>query len=338
MRMATDALYWSGASRVIDVRYGGLGTVFSFHSVVPDLSRHLYPTYRSTVGFLDRWLAALRAKGIDIVDLDEAVRRLGTSGARRFVVLTFDDGYADNLVHALPVLERHAAPFTVYVTDEMISRRLDCWWIGLERLFADNDEVEIAPMDRRWSVATLDAKIAAYREALLWVHGDLAVRPTLLRDTFVRHGVDIARLADEAGLTEEQLRTLGGHRLATIGGHTVRHLSLATLDEDEARREMADNKAALEAVVEKPVTHFAYPFGDAGACGAREARLAKEVGYKTAVTLRPGCLFPDHRDHPHLLPRVSPNGRCEWLSFMHTKMHGLGRLIASRGGDPIVTV
>ena len=57
-----------------------------------------------------------------------------------------------------------------------------------------------------------------------------------------------------------------------------------------------------------PIRHFAYPVGDPGSAGPREFALALEAGFDSAVTTRPGHLFPEHLGHLHALPRVSLNG------------------------------
>jgi peptidoglycan/xylan/chitin deacetylase (PgdA/CDA1 family) len=64
---------------------------------------------------------------IDFVDLDEAVWRLRGRSPRPFACFTLDDGYADNLPHALPIMERFGAPFTGYVTTGMVTRKIDTW-------------------------------------------------------------------------------------------------------------------------------------------------------------------------------------------------------------------
>ena len=72
-----------------------------------------------------------------------SVERLETPTARPFVALTFDDGYADNLTNALPVMEKFAAPFTVYVTTGMITREIDAWWFGVAELVRTRDHIDL---------------------------------------------------------------------------------------------------------------------------------------------------------------------------------------------------
>ncbi len=334
-KTAWDLAYRSGLSAAIGRRYGGIGSVFLFHHVVRDVSVHLNDDLYVSAGFLEAWLIALRRARVDVISLDEAVERIRDPGrgraGRRFVVITFDDGYADNFECALPVLERLEAPFTVYVTTDLVEGGGRLWWIGLERLIEENDVVDVAPMGRRFPTASFREKADALEAVTRWVWTDVGRRAPRLRAVFERHGLS----SSAAGLSREQLRVLGRHPLATIGGHTSGHAWLAGLSEPEAYREMSDNKTFLENVCGRPVDHFAYPHG---AGGAREAALAERAGFETAVTNRVGCLFPAHRDHLRSLPRHPCGGSRMWLSFMHAQRHGMRRFVESRGGRPVVTL
>ena len=332
-----DLLYRSGLSAAIGRRYAGIGSIFAFHRVVPEVSAHLNGDLYVSVQFLEDWLAALHKADVEVISMSDAVERVedpGRSG-RRFVVVTFDDGYADNLVHALPVLERYQAPFTVYVTTALVEGSGSLWWLGLENMLRRNEAVEVPPMERRFTAASIEEKACAIAQVARWVWADIAQRAPMLLDVFKRYGVSLSAETKEAGLSREQLRELSGHPLATIGGHTTDHPDLTSLSPLQASREMSDNKTFLENLCECPVDHFAYPYGVGG---AREAGLAGKAGFKTAVTNKQGCLFPDHRDNRMLLPRHLCLGSRMWLSFAHAQRHGARHFIASRGGCPVVAL
>src|ERR1700688_1192823 len=92
----------TGLSRVLGARYRGGGMIFALHSVVDDGAFYPDETLRCPVGQLERVLRWLRKQGVELISLDDAVRRLSAAGGQPFATFTFDDGYADNLTHALP--------------------------------------------------------------------------------------------------------------------------------------------------------------------------------------------------------------------------------------------
>src|SRR5207244_1752629 len=103
------------------------------------------------------------------------------------------------------------------------------------------------------------------------------------------------------GLQRGKLRELASRPLVTIGGHTTTHINLANATRSVVESEMRGNRTFLEEIVQRPVRHFAYPFGGPKACGLREAGIARDVGFESAVTTSRGNLFPDHVDHLHEL-------------------------------------
>lgn len=92
--------------------------------------------------------------------------------------------------------------------------------------------------------------------------------------------------------------------------------------------------AAFANVLQREVGHFAYPFGNARACGKREAQIARAVGFRTAVTTRRGTLFPDHPDDLYALPR-EPLAANDTPATMRCKLGGVNRAFQSLFGNPV---
>uniref|UniRef100_UPI0038B2E80C hypothetical protein n=1 Tax=Devosia aurantiaca TaxID=2714858 RepID=UPI0038B2E80C len=88
----------------------------------------------------------------------------------------------------------------------------------------------------------------------------------------------------------------------------MHHYELAKLPADQARNEMAQSVSVIEAQFGIRPAHFSYPLGGPLSCGPREFDLAQDLGFRTAVTTRPGGLYPRHLETPTALPRVSLNG------------------------------
>jgi peptidoglycan/xylan/chitin deacetylase (PgdA/CDA1 family) len=325
----------SGLSRALAHRYRGRGVIFALHSVVDDDAFHPDHTLRCPSGKLEWMLRRLREQRLDFVTLDEAVERLSAPAARPFVAFTFDDGFADNLTKALPVMEKFAAPFTVYVPTSMIARDIDAWWFGIAELIRSREDVELPKLGH---IRCPDpaSKRRAYSTVETAIHENFELLPAV-RNVLDLEGVQIRALVDREALTEQQLRTLAQHPLVSIGGHTTTHPNLARATAASVRSEMAENRKYLEQLTGRPVAHNAYPFGHAGACGEREAEISRSLGFRTAVTTRAGTLFAEHRNHLHALPRICLTSR-ENAATLQGKLNGLSRAINSRFGDPVAVM
>jgi len=328
IRTAFNALHFSGLHRVMRPVFGGVGVIFMLHHVRPQAPGAFRPNahLEITPEFLRATLRHVRSLGIDIVSIDEARQRMTTMDfGRRFACFGFDDGYRDNRDHALPVMREFAAPFTVYVTDAFASGRPGLWWIGLERVLAKAGSVEIE-IDAHTIEAdchSLAAKEAAFirlRNAIA-AKGDAAACAAVGR-LCVRHGMDYAALASEFCLSWEELKPFSDDPLVTIGSHAVSHGNIARMSADGARSEIFGSRDLIETTLQKPVRHMAYPYGDKSAAGAREFALAAEAGFLTAVTTRPGMIFPENTEHMTALPRVSVNGNFQDERFLPVLISG----------------
>jgi peptidoglycan/xylan/chitin deacetylase (PgdA/CDA1 family) len=167
-------------------------------------------------------------------------------------------------------------------------------------------------------------------QAAQWVHEDYH-RAAMLAPTFHKAGVSLSALNDRYFLDEREIQVLSHHPLVSIGGHTTSHPALKTLDSASARAEMADNRNYLQNLIQRPVRHFAYPYGDLKACGPRDEHLAIDVGFSTAVTTRPGQLGAPHLNH-FALPRTFVGGFDSEIAFQ-ARMNGLQRAFHMLRGD-----
>jgi peptidoglycan/xylan/chitin deacetylase (PgdA/CDA1 family) len=323
IRAGLDALYFSGAHRVLRPIFGGVGTIFMLHNVRPahagvfQPNRHL----EITPDFLRATLAYLRATGVDIVTPDEVRRRLTEHDfSRRFACFTCDDGYRDNRDHALPAMQDFDAPFSVYVASDFASGTGRLWWVALERVIAKADTIE-APIDGnliRLDTSTLPGKEMAFGRLHGWLRGlpgdaDLRREMTALCR---QHGIDEDAISRELCLSWDELKPFAMDPLVTIGAHSVTHCNLAKQTEAVAAQELADSRKNIENLLQRSIDHFAYPYGDRNAAGTREFALAQAAGFKTAVTTRPGVISADNSEQLTALPRVSLNGNYQDARYL----------------------
>jgi peptidoglycan/xylan/chitin deacetylase (PgdA/CDA1 family) len=291
-----------------------------FHEIQQDRRAELMTG--TSVALFEYSLNWLRQEGWEIVSLEVCLDRLATDPRpRRYAVLTFDDGYRDNVATALPILERNNAPFTMYVPTGAPTRTLQAWWLGLREIFRSRDTVAIDAMGIRFRCPDVHKKTLALHKVSQWIHKDYN-RIEMLGPTFKGAGVSLSALNEAYFLTERELQVLARHRLASIGGHTASHAVLASLDVLSARAEMADNRNYLEKLLQVPVRHVAYPYGGSRACGPREEHLAKEVGFSTAVTTRHGQIS-DHKLNHFALPRIDVGGPFATKASFEAGMNGV---------------
>ena len=313
------ALYYTGTHHLLRPIFGGVGAIFTMHHVRPASRAEFRPNrhLEITPNFLRSTLLHLRSHEIDIITLDELHRRLREGDfSRRFVCFTFDDGYRDNRDFALPVMQEFAAPFTVYVTSDFAEGTGKLWWITLERVISKASELEVAidGVARRIDVHAPAAKQTAFERLRRWLRslpGDQDVSREIAA-LCARHGVDETAISRDLCMSWDELKSLADDPLVTIGAHTITHCNLAKQTEANASREIAVSRSRIEDALKRPVEHFAYPYGDKAAAAAREFGLARNAGFKTAVTTRPGMIFTKSADHLTALSRVSLNGNYQY--------------------------
>ena len=315
IRAGLEALYFTGAHRLFRPIFAGAGSILMLHHVRPPREAAFQPNshLEITPQFLRAVLAHLRSRGIDIITMDELHRRLTERDlSRRFACFTFDDGYRDNRDFALPVMREFDAPFTVYVASDFAQGTGNLWWVALEMAIAKASHMEagIDGVATRIDTSTLSAKHAAFKRLHDWLRA-LPGRDDLAREIGAlsgRHGIDQAAICRELCMSWDELKPFATEPLVNIGAHSVTHCSLARQSDEIASEEMSTSRARIEGALQRPAVHLAYPYGDRAAAGPREFSLAEAAGFNTAVTTRPGMIFPESADYPTALPRVSLNG------------------------------
>jgi peptidoglycan/xylan/chitin deacetylase (PgdA/CDA1 family) len=334
IRAGLETLYFSGAYQMMRPFVAGVGVILTLHHVRPARPEQFQPNrlLEITPQFLDEVLVELRRSELDLVSLDEMHRRLVEGDVRRrFVCITIDDGYRDTLQWAYPILRQHQAPFTVYIPTSFPDRVGELWWLVLEAVVARNDAIDvylggqnIGGQQETLSCASVAEKRDAFDRLYVWLRSltSEAELRSAVRDLAARYQVDIAAFCNELCMRWGELATLATDPLVTIGAHTVNHVMLAKVSEELARTEMDMSRTAIESTLGFRPAHLSYPVGDRTSASAREFRIANELGFKTAVTTRPGVLFGTHRTCLMALPRISLNGEHQQLRYVRVLLSG----------------
>ncbi|HXJ42352.1 MAG TPA: polysaccharide deacetylase family protein [Bryobacteraceae bacterium] len=248
----------------------------------------------------------------------------------RGVAVTFDDGYADNLHAAVPVLERLEIPATVFVVSGAIGGR-EFWWDGLERVLLRSGRLPrvvsltVAGVEHRWVVGADDlewdgGRAGSFGNWIAWRDEPQTSRHSIFQGAWeVLRGLvpehreeqmtvvrgwsgDLRGEAVARSLSGDELAALSRHALVEIGGHTVTHSRLSALRVEEQRREIVGCRRELGEVTGRPVESFSFPFGGSGDYSAATCQMVREAGYLRACTTA-GRRMGRGSD-PYQLPRV----------------------------------
>jgi peptidoglycan/xylan/chitin deacetylase (PgdA/CDA1 family) len=293
----------SGAAWLMRPFFQGRGAILGLHRVLPAHAPVEEPGNVIRVEHLREALQYVRRGGWEFVSLDEVPERL-RQDTQRFVAVTLDDGYADNLVYGLPVFREFSVPFTVFPVTGFLNRT-QVYWPLLVAALLDSGVIVLKHPERgsfECPCATEEEKLAAIPRIWSsgWTEAELERSVVAACES---SGRDVTEILDRAFLSWEQLRTLAQDPLASVGVHTMSHRMLATLPNDEAEHEISGAREELESKLGVRVRHIAYPYGSPGACGEREFRMAQQMGFATGCTTKRGNLHARHAGTLWSLPR-----------------------------------
>jgi peptidoglycan/xylan/chitin deacetylase (PgdA/CDA1 family) len=242
-----------------------------------------------------------------IVPLGRGVEGLGHGEAdgRPALALTFDDGYANNLHNLLPVLRAHQAPATVFVTSGLVGTQARVWPSEVRRCLAETEvrEAQVSFLEEPIIIdADTDRGKLADRMVQRMKRAQL-MQPEAAAELRQALRVPEKPCAEaERMLTHDELQTLAGDPLITIGAHTVSHPILASLSFEQARQEIEAGRQALAAAIGYEPVLFAYPNGQSRDFTPEIAEHLRSTGWQAAVTTEPGIATTS--SDPMRLPRL----------------------------------
>lgn len=309
--------------------YGGAGCILAFHRIAAEGELSAFPQNRGleiTPAALRGMLSWVQRRGLEVIRLEEVRQRLASPRAPKFVVFTFDDGYRDNLTNALPIFRDFGFPFALHVTTTFLSRTASVWWYAVEDVLTGREEISFSWAGARhhYALASQENRARAFDEIATMIRAQgIKTRDELVATVCAAADIDPLERTYELMLTWEELKAMAGEWHVNVGSHGAGHHHLGRLSLEEAEEELIDSRAELEARLDRPVRHLAYPFGDAAAVGKREFEIARDSDFTTATTTRRGNLFHQHAWHLQALPRLVINGNDPSIRFLHELECGL---------------
>jgi len=275
-----------------------------------------------------------------VLALDEALDVMAAHGRfpDRAVLLTFDDGYRNTLITALPILQALRLPATVFVVPGLIDRGESLWFDGLRVLVAQG-----ALRSRHLELGEgiiLDGRTRADPERTF---AEVAQRiMTLPCGPSERVVERIGELVGDDGLMErhpefalagweEWRQAVAGH-LVTVGSHGLLHSNLLSLDPQGRLEELRQSKRRIEEILGSTCRALAYPYG---AWDHALADAAREAGYACAMTTDEG--LNDAGDDPLTLCRTM-SGDQGHVALFCARVSGVWETLRTwhPGGDHVV--
>ncbi len=297
-------------------------SIFIFHRVLP-APDPLLPWEPDAQQF--DWIVRFISRSYQVLPLAEAADRL----ARRSLptaaaAITFDDGYADNVQVAVPVLRRYGVTATFFIATAYLDggRMWNDDVIEAARVFpagfADLNAMGLGV----YELGDVSSRLRCYEAVLPQIK---YLEPSR-RERIARAMARQAGVADRSDLmmTSDQLKSLAAAGM-DVGGHTMTHPILQRVDEAVAKREIVEGRGKLESLLGAPPCVFAYPNGAPGRdYSERHVEMVRQAGYTAAVSTSPEIAGPGA--DLFQLPRFTPWDRRP-LSFA---LRCGGRLWASR--------
>lgn len=275
---AVQLLSQSGFGRLARGLRPGQPCILTFHGLRADDDPGLIDNSLHTTVSVFREVCRHLAKSYRVMHLSEIIRSLekrlplpdGT------VAITFDDGYASNHDLAFPILREFGLPATIFVTTGFVEGTENLWFHRLEFAMAKQGRGAAA-------FATLSQQIKSLPQEQI---GDAVDR--IEREL----GIDYASATDKPAifkpLSWQQIRDMHNSGLVEFGGHTHRHLIVGRCSTETARSEITQSHDRLADELGTAPKLFAYPNGQPGDYSAETARLLREAGFTSAVTMSPG--------------------------------------------------
>lgn len=243
---------------------------------------------------------------IPILRFEEDWTKPGGDG----VVITFDDGYADNYEYALPILEKYHVPATIFVSTGYVGMGQEYWWDEIARVLTrDIDypewfELKDSLYQYRWDTRSPEAR----REMVRSLHWMLKLDPDVERANLwleqIRSwaGIGPAGRKENLPVDKRQLQELSRSPYITIGAHTVNHRSLGVQTKEGHRYEIGASICFLEKKLKRKICSFSYPFGSVVHFNQDTLEICRQNGIVKAATTIEG-LWKQTTDS-YKVPRV----------------------------------
>lgn len=244
------------------------------------------------------------------------------------ILITFDDGYADNLIKALPVLESLNTEALFFITTSLIGTDKELWWDELERVLLTNEDLppdlDLKVEQSKYHFATSSTQ--QRKETYTRLHPVLKYIDHKKRKVVLDQLRTWAKLSETGRashrlMTWDEIKLMSISKSAVIGAHTINHVPLSILTFEEQLAEIKQSKQQLESAIGKAVNYFSYPYGTRRDFNDQTVTITKQCNFLLGFANYPGYVHSstNHLKIPRILVR---NWTAEELGINLAKFHG----------------
>jgi peptidoglycan/xylan/chitin deacetylase (PgdA/CDA1 family) len=256
-----------------------------------------------TIDAFEQQIAYL-SRHFNILTMDDAIARLKSRTLpARSLVLTFDDGYRDNLTQAAPILAKYKAPATVFVATNGLETGI-LWNDKLTHAIEHSSAAEISLPEISVQLSLADQENRQLANSQLI--NQLKFLPQSERDRWVSEVLEQLAVEDypRLMLNPSELVDLRNHGWQ-IGAHTHDHSILSCESDEDSAFQIRHSCQRLAEVLDEPVRYFAYPNGLFGRdFGQRECNVVKNLSLEAAFSTNDGGATS--RTSSWAIPRFMP--------------------------------
>lgn len=203
----------------------------------------------------------------------------------RSVLITFDDGYADNLKFALPILEKYSTTALFYICTGNIDTSREFWWDEVERhilLSLDFPEVfKITIEDSQfYSSKEIVERKKLYHDLLPVLRSLNSEERNKVVDSISKLTGNTPPRNSHRSMTWNEVTMMSSSPSAVMGAHTLNHPSLTACSLQEQKNEIEGSKVLLEGKLNRAIEHFSYPFGTKSDFNSHTIEIAEKTGFK----------------------------------------------------------
>lgn len=210
------------------------------------------------------------------------------------ICITFDDGYRDNFLTAIPILNELQIPATIFVATGNIDTDYEMWWDELERnllidkTYQNNFHLKDDLFECTWNTSTIERREDLYY-TLHWLMKliDVKKRNDWLNQLQEWNGFAENGRKENKGFQTKDIKGIDMSEIL-IGAHTVNHPVLANMFAEQQKKEIEISARQIEAIFGKPVRTFSYPFGGRTDYNEETMQVCKELGFLKVAANIPG--------------------------------------------------